>query len=68
MDAMAMTDLPTRALFEGRALYVPEGKGYTQRPKPIHAPGSFERQWERELTAGETCLTFEEWMKRKGWR
>ena len=63
-----MTDLPTRALFEGRALYVPEGKGYAQSKRPIHDPGSFERQWERELTTGETCLTFEEWMKRKGWR
>lgn len=68
MDAVVMTDLATRALFDRGRIYVPEGKGYTQRPKPIHDPGSFERQWERELTAGETCLTFAEWLREKGWR
>lgn len=63
-----MTDLSTRALFEGRRLLVPEGKGYAQSKRAIHEPGSFERQWAREVEGGVTCLTFEEWMRRKGWR
>lgn len=63
-----MTDLSTRTLFEGRRLLVPEGKGYAQSKRAIHEPGSFERQWEREVTERKTCLTFAEWLREKGWR
>ncbi len=64
-----MTAPATSALYEGGRTYVaPMSPGNSKPSSRTHEPGRREQQWEVEVREGKTRLTFEAWMREKGWR